>query len=157
MLIRAYQDDDAGPTRAVYERAAHGSASTHYTTQQLDAWAPEANAATLTRWAARRAAAQTIVAAEQERVVGFSGLVGGTLLDMLFVDPDFGRRGVGANLVSAVVNLARDSGAPYIETHASLTARPVFERSGFVVVAEETPVIRGVALANFRMHVHFDS
>jgi putative acetyltransferase len=97
------------------------------------------------------------VAIENERIAGFSDLVDDTLLDMLFVDPDLSRRGIGAKLIAAVVDLAQAAGAPYVETHASLTARPVFERSGFVVVADETPVIRGVPLANFKMRFDFDA
>ena len=85
-----------------------------------------------------------------------SDLVDGTLLDMLFVDPDFSRHGIGAKLISAIVDLAQDAGAPCVETHASLTARPVLERGGFVVVAEETAIIRGVALANFKMRFDLD-
>ena len=157
MLIRPYRDEDASPTRGVFERAVRGSASTHYSSEQLDAWAPPADAAILEGWADRRAAAQTLVATENDRIAGFSDLVDGRLLDMLFVDPDFGRRGVGAELIAAVVDLARGAGAPYVEAHASLTARPVLERSGFFVVAEETPVIRGVAFANFRMRFFLDS
>jgi putative acetyltransferase len=112
VLIRAYQDQDAGPTRTVYERAVHRSASTHYTREQLEAWAPKADALGLARWAERRAAARTVVAVEERRVAGFSDLVDGTLLDMLFVDPDFGRRKVAAKLISAIVDVAQDAGSP---------------------------------------------
>jgi len=151
VIIRPYREADAAATRAIYERAVHGSAATHYSREQLDAWAPQADAAGLARWGAQRGAAQTVVALEDGQAAGFSDLVDRTLLDMLFVDPRFGRRGIGSALISAIVNLARDEGAPYVETCASMTALPVFERNGFVVVAEEAAVIRGVVLTNFRM------
>jgi putative acetyltransferase len=157
MLIRAYQHDDANTTRAIFERAVHGSAATHYNREQLDAWAPRADAAGLARWAARRAAAHTVVAVEDGQIAGFSDLVDQTLLDMLFVDPDFGRRGVGSALISAIIGLAQEADAPYVETHASLTARPVFERHGFALIAEERPVIRGVEMSNFTMRLELDS
>jgi len=70
---------------------------------------------------------------------------------MLYVDPTATRRGVGSALVSHIVSLARGGDAAEIETYASITARPLFERHGFVVIEEREPVVRGVALRNFRM------
>jgi hypothetical protein len=37
-----------------------------------------------------------------------------------------------------------------------LIGRPVFERHGFVVVAEQTRVMRGVVPTNFKMRLAFD-
>lgn len=152
MLIRPYSDEDADSTLEVYERAVHLTASNDYRPDQLAAWAPaNRDQAGRAEWSTRRAAAQTMVAIEEDRVAGFSDLVDGMLLDMLFVDPSFGRRGVGSMLIETIISLAQTVNAPYIETHASLTARPVFERHGFVVVAHETAVIRGIELINFKM------
>ncbi|MNW68344.1 putative N-acetyltransferase YafP [compost metagenome] len=47
--------------------------------------------------------------------------------------------------------MAREHGAVELTTYASLTARPFFEKHGFVVVEERQPVLRGVSLTNFRM------
>lgn len=152
MLIRPYRDDDAGSTLEIYERAVHLTAGKDYRPDQLAAWAPpDRDGARRTDWGKRRAAAQTMVAVEGAQIAGFSDLVGGRLLDMLFVDPSFGRRGVGSMLIETIVGLARAANAPCLETHASLTARPVFERHDFVVVAQETAFIRGVELINFKM------
>lgn len=104
-------------------------------------------------WAAARVAAVTIVAVEVEQLVGFSDLVDGSLLDMLFVDSDVSRRGVGAVLVTRIVRLAREGGAGTLETCASLTARPLFERFWFVIVERCTPVVRGVVMTNFKMRL----
>jgi putative acetyltransferase len=150
--IRPYQDHDAAATRAIYGRAIHTTAAAYYSEKQLDAWAPrDLDADDLDAWAARRAAARTLVAVEDDHAAGFSDLVDGTLLDMLFVDPRFGRRGVASALIRSIIALAEASGAPSLEAHASLVARPVFERHGFVVVAQQTPVVRGVAMTNFKM------
>jgi putative acetyltransferase len=90
---------------------------------------------------------------EGGEVVGFGGLVQGSLLDMLYVDPHVSRRGVGSALVRHIVSLARQGGATELETYASLTARPLFERFGFVIVEQRTPIVRGIAMTNFRMRV----
>ena len=123
MHTRPYQDEDAARTREIYERAVHRSGAMHYNPEQLNAWAPlDLSPAELDAWGQKRAAARTILAVENDLVAGFSDLVDETLLDMLFVDPMFGRRGVGSMLISAVIGLAKGIGAPYVETHASLVA-----------------------------------
>ncbi len=154
MHLRPYCDNDAAATRSVFERAVRITASRHYTTQQLAAWAPvHRDPSASTAWAAARAAAHTIVAVEDDEVIGFSDLVHGDLLDMLYVDPRAGGRGLGSALIREIVSIARAPGVAVIETYASLTARPVFERNGFVVIEQRTPVVRGVAMTNFRMHL----
>lgn len=46
---------------------------------------------------------------------------------------------------------ARRSGASRLCSNVSITARPLFERHGFRVDAEQRPVVDGVAMTNFRM------
>lgn len=84
-------------------------------------------------------------------VVGFTALDAAGHVDMLYVDPAAARSGVATALLEHVVAAARQRGLRALTTDASVTARPVFERHGFVVVAERRPVRRGVALTNFRM------
>lgn len=139
----------------VFERAIRITASTDYTSEQIDAWVSTGldSSDASAWWAAARAAAVTIVAVEDDQVVGFSDLVDGSLLDMLFVDPDVSRRGVGAALVTCIMRLASEGGAGTLETYASLTARPLFERFGFVIVERCAPVVRGVVMTNFKMRL----
>ena len=154
MELRPYADRDAAATRRVFERAVRITASADYTSQQVAAWAPvSSDSSELSAWAAARRAATTIVAVEGLAVVGFSDLVQGSLLDMLFVDPAASRRGIGSALVRRIVSIARRGDATELETYASLTARPLFERLGFAVIEQRTPVVRGVAMTNFRMRL----
>jgi len=158
VILRPYREQDAAATRAVFERAVRITASANYTSQQIEAWAPvDLDASAGTAWAAARAAATvTIVAVADTRIVGFSDLVDGTLLDMLYVDPDLSRRGVGSALIAQIVSLARDDGASAVETYASHTARPLFERHGFVVIEQRASVVRQVAMTNLKMRLILD-
>jgi putative acetyltransferase len=152
MELRAYGDEDSGATRAVFERAVRLTASADYSEEQVEAWAPsDFSASDLADWDVERASAQTMVAVEGYEVLGFSDLIDGRLLDMLYVDPSASRRGVGTALLGHVLGLARDAGTTGVETYASITARPVFERHGFTVVEQNTAHVRGVSMANFRM------
>jgi putative acetyltransferase len=150
--LRAYRDDDCAATRAVFERAVRLTASGYYSEEQVEAWAPsDFNASDLEAWGVERASAQTVIAADGDELLGFSDLIDGRLLDMLYVDPAAGRRGIATTLLTKIVSFARDAGASEIETYASLAARPLFERHGFAVIEERTVHVRGIAMTNFRM------
>jgi putative acetyltransferase len=152
MELRPYRDEDSGATRGVFERAVRLTASGDYSAEQVEAWAPSAlSASDLADWSVERAAVQTVVAAEGDEVLGFSDLVDGRLLDMLYVDPAAGRRGIATALLDHILSLAHDDGATEIETYASLTARPLFERHDFAVIEQRAVHVRGVSMTNFRM------
>jgi putative acetyltransferase len=147
--LRPYRDEDAGATLAVFRRAIQLLASRDYRPDQVEAWAsPDIDPVV---WAERRSARRTQVADLDGRVVGFTDVDAAGYVDMLFVDPDVARRGVASALLDWARATARELGARELTTHASLTARPVFEAHGFTVVAEQQPVLRGVTLTNFRM------
>lgn len=149
--LRPYEAEDAVPTWLVYHDAVRRTALRDYSEEQVRAWAPDEVDAE--EWAARRASAYTVVACEGDRVVGFSDLRDGELLDMLFVHPDCAGRGVARMLVESVVRQAEKQGLTRLVTHASRTARPAFEALGFVVDRENGQNwIRGVNLPNFDMH-----
>jgi len=157
--IRRYRDTDARVTRSIFERAVRVTAAADYTAEQLAAWVPEDRADTvLDDWAARRAAVTTWVAELDDSVVGFTDLdVKIGYLDMLFVDPDAGRRGVGSALIRQVLDEAQAVGLREVTVQASRTAQPVFERHGFVVVREQRVERRGVLIENAVMRIPLDA
>ena len=134
MEFRAYAAGDAEATLAIFLRAVRETARAHYSPQQVEAWA--ADHGDLNSWAAARAAAHTQLAVIDGQVAGFTDLDDHGHIDMLFVDPDFGRQGIGSALVASMIALARQRGLPALSTFASLTSRPVFERHGFVITGE---------------------
>ncbi|QVQ51187.1 GNAT family N-acetyltransferase [Spiractinospora alimapuensis] len=149
MQIRAYRPSDARPTLDVFRRAVHQTARRDYTEEQVDAWAPELIDVDV--WAARRAQAETLVAVADDHVLGFCDLDPQGHIDMLFVDPAWGRRGVASQMLDRVMARARARGLKTLTTYASLTARPFFERHGFTVTEERWPEVRGVRMRNFAM------
>lgn len=153
--IRAFVDGDTSGTWRVFHAAVRQTAIRDYSREQVEAWAPDS--VDLALWGARRRMATTFVAVADATVVGFSDLTDGGLLAMLFVHPQWGRGGVARRLVAEVTNRARTIGLPRLHTHASRTARPAFERFGFVVdQVNDTNWIRGQNLPNYDMHLDLD-
>ena len=141
VILRPYGESDAARRSRSSCARSGTTASRDYTPEQVAAWASdEIDPA---GWAARRRAARTQVAEVDGRVVGFTDVDERGYVDMLFVDPAVARHGVATALLGWAVATARELGADELSTHASLTARPFFERHGFVVVTEQQPVLRG--------------
>ena len=153
LTIRPYgREGDARATYGVFRAAITRTAASDYTPAQIAAWAgPEET--DLDGWHRRRAAPRTWVAeVAGGRVVGFADLLPDGLLDMLYVDPDHGRRGIARRLVATVQQEAAEAGLTELRTHASRTARPLFEACGFRVVrARPDNRVRGQVVPNDEM------
>jgi putative acetyltransferase len=148
-MIRAYTAADAAPTLDIFERAISETALSRYSPDEVRAWLGHPRDPS--EWHVDRARVDTYVAEIHGAVAGFTDLDADGYVDRLFVSPDHGRRGVGRALLAHVVEEAGTRGLAELTTHASLVARPVFERAGFSVVHEETIVKGAVSLRRFFM------
>lgn len=149
MLLRAYVPLDADSTATVFERAVREIASREYTAPQIEAWAE--SAADLHAWGLKRCEAATQVAVAEETLAGFIGLLPGGFIDMLFVNPDFSRRGVASRLLEWAEAEARRVDAATLSTNASKTAVPFLLDHGFAIEHEQTVTLRGIDFVNFHM------
>jgi putative acetyltransferase len=147
--IRPYETTDAGALAELFHAAARGTAPRDYTEAQVRAWSPEV--VEPQRFAARCAARPTWVATIENDIAGFSDLERDGHIDMLFVHPNYQRRGVASALLQFLESEARSRRLQRLYAEASITARPVFEKAGFRSLAMQTVMIRGVAMNNFRM------
>ena len=86
---------------------------------------------------------------EGSSIVGFGDMDRTGYLDRLYVHKDHQGKGIAASLCD---ELERPfSPGTVVTTHASITARPFFERRGYTVVREQQVIRKGVALTNFVM------
>jgi putative acetyltransferase len=83
--------------------------------------------------------------------VGFIVLAGGGLIDQLYVHPSVARTGVGSALVDAIEKLAAARKIDTLLVDASDTAKPLFDKRGYVAVSRNTIPVEDVWLGNTRM------
>lgn len=150
VAIRPYTLADAADTIAIFLGAVTETAAADYPPEQIQAWArPETRE--LSMWNAAMLQRKSIVATLDGKPVGFSDISPHGYIDMMFVAPRYQRLGVARSLLAYIEAQARTERLTELAANVSITARPFFERYGFVVEAEQHPVINGVQLTNYAM------
>ena len=129
VALRPYVPADARRCAEIFRLSIEELAAEDYDADQREAWASRADDEEA--FGARLANALTLLAVIDGAIAGFASLKGGDEIDMLFVDPEFARQGVGRALVDALTRLAGARGAKRLTAEASDVARPLFERQGF--------------------------
>lgn len=147
--MRPYVTGDAPTLVALFRASVHCIASGDYNDAQLRAWAPDQISEKA--FAASCAAKSTWIVQIGERVAGFSDLEVDGHINMLYVHPDFQRRGVARVLLERVELLAGKSALPRLYTESNITARPAFENAGFEVIVPQMVTVRGETMLNYRM------
>jgi putative acetyltransferase len=140
---------DAAPLAALFRATILALAAPHYDAEQRAAWASGAD--DLDAFDARLARGVTLVAEHAAEPVAFGQLFPCDHVEMLYVAPDWTRRGLASALIARLEALAREARASTLDTNASLLARPVFERAGFSLVMEESVRRGSVSLPRFHL------
>ena len=150
MVLRRYRTSDCGRMAELFYETVHSVNAADYTKEQLDAWAT--GNVDLTAWDKSFLEHFTIVAEETgddgKRIVGFGDIDSTGYLDRLYVRKDRQRRGIASAICGELEN-APD--AAKITTHASITARPFFQKRGYRVVREQQVERGGILLTNYVM------
>lgn len=146
MTLRDYTKTDCAELAELFYDTVHTVNAKDYTQEQLDAWAT--GKVNLEAWNESFQAHHTVVAEMDGKIVGFGDIDETGYLDRLYVHKDYQRRGVAAAICDA---LEQRTKAAEFTTHASITARPFFEKRGYTVAREQQVERRGVWLTNFVM------
>ena len=149
VALRPFLPADAPRCLEIFHASIEEIAREDYDVDQRAAW--RSRASDPAEFASRLAQALTLVATTEGVVAGFASLKGSDLIDMLYVDPAFSRRGVGGALIDALVKLAKARGANRVTSDVSDTARLNFERQGFVAQSRNLASIDDQWLANTTM------
>lgn len=93
-----------------------------------------------------------IVAINQQlEIVGFSSITPQGYLHSMFVHKDFQGEGIATMLLNEIEQYAITNGIMRITSEVSLTARPFFEKKGYIVEEEQKRKANQLSLTNFWM------
>jgi putative acetyltransferase len=144
--LRAGVESDAEAVRRVHFEAVRQTAAAAYAPEVVERWAPDPTESTLEQF--RRALGgddELILVAENgDAVVGFGAIVPATgELRAVYVHPDAGRRGVGAQILRQLEQLAVERGVLALHMDASLNAEAFYARHGYQVIERGTHLVGG--------------
>ena len=151
MIIRKYMPQDCPQLAELFYDTVHTVNARDYTPEQLDAWAT--GSVDIEAWNRSFLEHHTLVAVENDVLIGFGDMDDTGYLDRLYVHCEHQGRGVATAICDALENAAK---AEVFVTHASITARPFFEHRGYSVVREQRVLRNGVYLTNFVMEKRAD-
>lgn len=143
--IRPYGSSDCREMAELFYDTVHTVNAADYRKEQLDVWAT--GEVDLEKWDQSFLAHNTVVAEADGRIVGFGDMDETGYLDRLYVHKDYQRQGIA----SAICNELEKKVKGKVVTHASITARPFFEKRGYRVVREQQVERQGILLVNFVM------
>ena len=145
MQLREYITSDCEQLSKLFFQTVHSVNAKDYTKEQLDVWAT--GTVDLKEWDKSFTEHYTIVAIDNNIIVGFGDIDKTGYLDRLYVHADYQGKGVA----TAICNRLEQAVQGKITTHASITATPFFEKRGYKVVKEQQVERQGIYLINFCM------
>lgn len=150
LTVRELQEKDIEACVTLFKETIHSVNAKDYTQEQLNVWAPSSIKHTDHRW-------QTLldnisyIAEIDHKIVGFADMTKTGYFDRLFVHKDHQREGIASALIKKLENDAKKLKIPEITVEASITAKPLFEKHGYIVIKQQQKEVQGINLNNFVM------
>ena len=154
MVVRKYIPEDCAKIVELFYDTVHCVNSADYTEVQLDAWAPKN--IDLTQWDHRLSNNYSIVAEKDSIIVGFGVADGTGYFDLLYVHRRYQGIGVATLIADDIEKYVCQKGIKTITTAASITAKPFFEKRGYLVLNEQNVELRGQHFVNYKMEKQLD-
>ncbi|MFI8712575.1 GNAT family N-acetyltransferase [Brevibacillus brevis] len=152
MLLRRFHETDIDQIITLFYETVHTINKKDYTQEQVNAWASLADLKQRKEvWLKALTSNMSYVAEMNGYIVGFSDMSLQGYLDRLFVHKEHQGQGIASALVDTLESEAKKLGLIEIETDSSITARPFFERKGYIVVKSQIVERNSTKLMNLRM------
>ena len=146
MQLRKYTFADCEKIAELFYHTVHTVNAADYTQEQLNAWA--SGTVDLDRWHRSFVDHKTLVATDQGVLTGFGDITDSGYIDRLYVHKDYQGRGIGSAICSELEKLVQTN---RFTVHASITAKPFFEKKGYHVVEKQIVQRKGIFLTNYAM------
>ena len=144
MIIREYISSDCEQLAELFFQTVHTVNAKDYIKEQLNVWA--IGNVDLSIWNNSFLEHYTLVALENNAIVGFGDIDNTGYLDRLFVHKDYQSQGIATALCDRL-----EAGFDRVTTHASITAKQFFMNRGYRLIKEQQVVRKGISLANYVM------
>ncbi len=149
MKIRKYTTADCVQLADLFFQTVHTVNARDYSEKQLCAWAN--GNVDIKAWDKSFLEHNTIVAEENDVIVGFGDMDSSGYLDRLYVHKEYQGKGIASSIINKLEEHAKLQDVFTLRAHVSITAKPFFEKNGYIVVRKNTVTRNDVKLINFIM------
>ena len=143
-------ETDLAVVLALYRRAINHIDTSRYSEAQRQAWLYWSQRPELAR--ERLCQGVTILAMQDQQLLGFAQLNPADLINMLYVDPAHERQGLGSTLIDVLEQISARAGVTLIRTRASDVSLALFQRKGFRAQKRENMDVGGTPLARTTLY-----
>ena len=141
MKLRIYKSAYLKEMAKLYQDTILAISSSFYSLEEREAWAKS----DLIAYDERFKESYTLVAFEDQKIVGFGNIHGSGYLDMLYVSKDHQKRGIATKLCNELEGHFQTS---KIKVHASKSALSFFMKRGYKIIKDQEVLRHGAILKN---------
>ncbi len=149
LRIQKYEPKYARQVADLFQGSVHETARRDYTQEELEAWAP--TPVNYKAWSERLSLKKPWLIIEKETVTGFAELESDGHVDCFYIHQNYQGQHLGTTLMNRIEAEALEAGLSRLYLEASITARPFFEKMGFVTVGPNLVRKGSITLKNYRM------
>jgi putative acetyltransferase len=125
-----------------------------YNPEQIEVWV--SGAKITQRWIDVVNSQFVLLAIIEDTIVGYGTIKDGNYIDFFFIHKNFQRQGIADKIFSQLELEARKENSKLITADVSITAKPYFEKKGFIVKSEQKNIIAAVEIINYKMEKTID-
>lgn len=149
MTFRNATISDLNEMQQLYIETIQSVCKKDYNEAQREAWI--SGVKNTERWIAVIETQYVLLAVIENKIAGFATLKDGDYIDFFYIHKDFQRQGIADKLLTELELEAQKQHSKMITSDISITAKPFFEKKGFVAKAEQKNIRLGVELINYKM------
>lgn len=149
ITIRRGQSNDLPAIQNLFVETIKSVCIADYNEEQIKVWVSSVD--NKPRWDDIMSNQVILIAQIDNKIVGFSSLKNGKYIDLLYVHKDYQGQGIAFKLYLAIEEQAIQFNQKELISDVSKTAKPFFEKIGFVVVKEQNVLRQNIELTNFKM------
>lgn len=151
MKIREYKSEDLDEIIELFYMTVHYINSKDYTEKQLKVWAPPIDKIPKKLWDESLQNHYTIIVEDNNKILGFGDIDNTGYLDRLYVHKDFQKQGIASMISNKLEKYAKKLGCNSLTTHASITAKPFFEKRNYKTIKKQKIIRKNQILINYIM------
>lgn len=151
MEIIEYLSSKATEITDLFYESVHAIDSSIYSDEQKRAWARKPIDYDI--WKKRLEHKKPYLCMIKNEIAGFIELESDGHIDCAYVSPRFQRQGVATKLLDHVIIVAKNLGLKQLYVEASIVAKPLFEKKGFLAENENRVIRHNTVLINYSMRV----